>query len=427
MKRNLILEVTFNFFKMRRIIITILMFFTASLTAKAQLFDMLSNPQITINLVHPPTNGLKVNKIAFGPSFGRCSDQIINDLTSDFVNNNIEVINRGNLSRIMAEHNFPTRGFIDQAAAKSLGKILGPSAMVLVKVQRCATQQDKLTANVQQYDSKTKQKYTVKEFYSKTRAFLKATIQTIDLTTGRTFAAQTLEYSPERMNKSTQGFPEFPSDFEVQDVAFKMMANDVHRMFITWTEPKTLYFYDDKDFGMKAAYQALKNNDLEQAFTLSKQAMENCKNTPGAKEKILQHVNYNMGMCYMLLGEYDNALDFLRTAAKVKSGSIVNDAIASCLKQRDLAAAMQQIDDKASMDADNNQMNEDKAIQEEEANTLTNASIIDLTKSKLSKGIIIQKIRTSKCRFDTSAKALVALKNAGVNEEVINQMMEITN
>jgi len=334
----------------------------------------------------------------------------------------------------MADHNLPTRGFIDQTAAKSLGKVLGPAAMILVKVQRFETQQDKLTANVQQYDSKTKQKYNVKEFYSKTRTFLKATIQTIDLTTGRTFAAQIFEYSPERMNKSTQGFPEFPSDFEVQDIAIKMMAFDVHRMFITWTEPKTLYFYNDKDFGMKAAYQALKSNDLEQAFNLSKQAMETCKNTPGAKEKTLQHVNYNMGMCYMLLGEYDNALDFLRAAAKVKSGSIVNDAIASCLKQRDLASAMQQMDDKASMDADISQKNEEKAIQDEEkaiqqeeANTLTNASIINLTKSKLSKGIIIQKIRTSKCKFDTSTKALVALKNAGVNEEVITQMMEVAN
>jgi len=88
---------------------------------------------------------------------------------------------------------------------------------------------------------------------------------------------------------------------------------------------------------------------------------------------------------------------------------------------------MQQMDDKASMDADISQKNEEKAIQQEEANTLTNSSIISLTKSKLSKGIIIQKIRTSKCRFDTSAKALVALKNAGVNDEVINQMMEATN
>jgi tetratricopeptide (TPR) repeat protein len=427
MKRNLILEVMISFLKMRKIIITILIFFAASLTAKAQLFDMLSNPQITINLVHPPTSGLKVNKIAFGPSWGRGSDELIHELTNDFANNNIEVIDRGNFSRIMADHNFPTRGFIDQSAAKSLGKILGPSAMVLVKVQRFETRQDKLTGNVQQYDPKTKKNFTVKEFYSKTRAFLKATVQTVDLTTGRTFAAQTFEYSPERINKSTQGFPEFPSDLQVQDVALKMMANDVHRMFITWTEPKTLYFYDDKDFGMKAAYQALKSNDLEQAFALSKQAMETCKNTPGAKEKVLQHVNYNMGMCYMLLGEYDNALDFLRAAAKVKTGSIVNDAIASTLKQRDLAVAMRQMDDKASMDADISQQNEEKAIQEEEANTLTNASIISLTKSKLSKGIIIQKIKTSKCKFDTSAKALVALKNAGVNEEVITQMMEVTN
>ena len=92
MKRILNLEGMTSFLKMRRIIMTILIFLTASFTAKAQLFDMLSNPQITINLVHPPTSGLKVNKIAFGPSLGRGSDEIVNELSHYFTNNNIEVI-----------------------------------------------------------------------------------------------------------------------------------------------------------------------------------------------------------------------------------------------------------------------------------------------------------------------------------------------
>jgi tetratricopeptide (TPR) repeat protein len=414
-------------FKMRRIIIILIILFTSVVTTKAQIFDMLSNPQITIKLIHPPTIGLKVNKIAFGHADGDCSDQIINELISDFVNNGIEVIDRPHLSRLLADHKFSNSEYVDKKTAFSIGKILGPSALVYVKVQRCTTQQDKLIANVDKYDSKTKKKHSEKVFYSKTRAFLKASIQTVDLATGRTFAAQSFDYSPERVNESTQGYPEFPAQFDVQDIAYRMMVQDVHRMFINWEEPKTLYFYDDKDCGLKLAYQALKSNDLEQAFTLSQQSMDVCKNTPGIKVKILEHANYNMGMCYMLRGEYDNALDYLREAAKLRPGSIINDAIASCLKSKNLASAMQQIDEKASIDEENNLKNEEDAHQAKKDNTLTNDYIIELTNKKLSKGIIIQKIKTSKCKFNTSSNALVALKKANVPEDVIMLMMKKTN
>ena len=417
----------FSFLKRPRIVLVLLILCMSVLTSKAQLFDMLSNPQITLNLVHPPTMGIKVNKIAFAPPTGRCSDQIINDLISDFVNNNVEVIDRNKVESILSEHNYSNGGYIDQATATAIRKNSGASALVFVRVERCTTQQDKSTGNVNQYDSKTKKNFSVKMFYAKNRAFLKASIQTVDLASGRTFAAQTFDYSPEKVNQSDRGFPEFPSDFDVQDIAYRMLVSDVHNMFISWTEAKTLYFYDDKECGLKAAYQALKSNDLEQAFNLSQQALETSKNTPGTKDKVLGHVNYNMGMCYMLKYDFDKALDYLREAAKLRPGSIVNDAIASCIKQRDLAISWQQIDDAAAKKDARVQARDEKADQKEQAKMFTNADVISLTKQKLSKGIIIQKINASKCNFDTSTKALVALKNAGVSEDVISVMMDRSN
>lgn len=424
MQNNLFPKLGFDFLKMRRIIIVLLVFISATFSTQAQILDMLSNPQITINILHPPTIGLKVSKIAFGRASGECSDQIINSLISDFTHNNIEVLDRPHLSTFMTEHHFKNNDNVDRSTAASIGKLLGPSAMIYVRVQRCAIEQDQLTNNEQVYDSKTKKNTSVKVFISRTRAYLKASIQTVDLATGRTFVERTLDFSPEKINKSAQGFPEYPAKFDVQDIAFNMFVHEVHRMFIPWNEPSTLYFYDDKDCGLKLAYQALKNNDLEQALTLSQQAMENCKNTPGVKEKILEHANYNMGMCYMIFNDYEKALNYLREAAKLRPGSIVNDAITSCLKSRDLAAAMQQIDDQASAADANNQIKVEEAVQKEADNTLTNADVISLTKQKLSKGLIIQKIKSSKCKFDTSSKALVALSKAGVSEDVISVMMD---
>lgn len=395
----------------------------STLPVKAQFFDRLSNPTISINLAHPPGLGLKINKIAFGRSFGECSDQITDALISDFVGNQIEVINRSSLESILAKRNLRLKGYIDRGSAAEIGKIIGPCALVLVKVQRCAVQQDRVTEKEKRRDPKTKQDNITTAYFSRTRAFLKASIQTVDLATGRIFAAQVFDYSPEKSNKSYQGYPEAPAKFDVQDIAFRMLVSDVHRMYLPWNEMTTVNFYDDKDCGLKLAYQALKVGDIDQAFTLSQQSVENCKQT-GAKNKLLGQAYYNLGMCYMLRNEHDMALQNFREAEKFRPGGILNEAIAKCLKARDLMSAMQQIEDRASYEADKSQMEEEKAAEQESANLLTNADILVMTKNKIPKSIIIQKIKNSKCKFDTSPNALSNLNKSGVNEEVIMLMMK---
>ncbi len=47
-----------------------------------------------------------------------------------------------------------------------------------------------------------------------------------------------------------------------------------------------------------------------------------------------------------------------------------------------------------------------------------------MTEQKLPEAIILRKIQTSNCRFDTSGEALVALTKAGVSENVVMAMMD---
>ena len=54
---------------------------------------------------------------------------------------------------------------------------------------------------------------------------------------------------------------------------------------------------------------------------------------------------------------------------------------------------------------------------------LTNQDIIKLVKAKISEDLIIQKISTSKTRFDTSVDGLVALRDAGVDDRLLAVMM----
>jgi tetratricopeptide (TPR) repeat protein len=406
------------------LILFALIIFSSSMPAQAQFFERLSNPSIVVNLKHPPKFGFKVSKVAFGQASGNCADQIVDAVQSDFVANQVEVIEREHLNNMLAEHHFTLSGYVDQSTAVAMGKFLGPTTLIFVKIHQCNTTQDRLYDNEVQYDSKTKTKYSVVAYYSRTRAYLKGSIEAVDLSTGRIIGKQELEYSPEKKNKSYQGYPEYPADFDLSQNAMHSMIDDVHKMFLSWPEQREVIFYDDNKGGLKQAFQALKSGDIDQAFELSKQNVEAAKNMPKANDKLQERAYYNLGMCYMIRDDYNNALVNFRTASGIKSGEIVTTAIAECQKAIALYATMKQIDQKAILEAEKKQSDNDNAAQKEVSNTLTNNDVVKLARMKLSEAIIIQKIKLSKCNFDTSADALGLLTKSGVSEKVVMAMME---
>jgi len=418
-------KIGFRNFTFSRLITFLFVFLGFISTSNSQILDEWSNPQVIVFIKHPPGLGLKINKIAFNTATGNCADQIIDALISDFVSNNIEVIDRGNLKTILDEHDFNFTGYVDQTTAVKIGKIIGPSALITVKVLRCETKiQSDLYAIENKYDYSSKREYQVKAYIARTSVFLKVSIQTTDLTSGRIFSARVFEYSPVKENKSYEGRPEAPSEFDVQEEAFNSFAEEAHNLFFSWIETKSLYYCDDKDGGLKQAFQALQSGDQLRAFNLSLQNLETCKNTPGIKEKTLAHAYYNLGMSYMIREEYDKAIENFIEAHKLRPGSLVTSAINDCTRARDLALERQKVDQKATIEAAKSQNETEKAIKANEDNTLTNANVIDLTQKKLPNSLILQKIKTSNCKFDTSTDALVTLTNAGVSEDVIILMME---
>ena len=54
---------------------------------------------------------------------------------------------------------------------------------------------------------------------------------------------------------------------------------------------------------------------------------------------------------------------------------------------------------------------------------MTNRDVIQLVKAKISDDVIITKIKQSKTRFDTSTQGLIALKEAGVSDQLVSVMM----
>src|SRR5262249_49855168 len=55
---------------------------------------------------------------------------------------------------------------------------------------------------------------------------------------------------------------------------------------------------------------------------------------------------------------------------------------------------------------------------------LTNSDVLDLVKANISADVIVAKIKSSDCRFETSPATLKNLKDAGVPDNVVLAMIE---
>jgi tetratricopeptide (TPR) repeat protein len=314
--------------------------------AAGQFWDKLSNPKIRVPLTHPPGLGLKVSRIAFGPARGVQADQFVDALVQGFVNGGIEVLDRARLDVILREHDFNLSGYVDQSTTAQLGKILGSAALIFVNVQRAATDQQRLYEDLR--DSRG---YVHRKHLARTRAFFKASVQTVDLTTGRIFQASTVEATPQQSNETLdQCCPEFPAEFTLMDQALQEAVAQVHRLFLPWSEVRELYFFDDKDCDLKVAFALLKGGDLDGAARQSEQNVETCRTLGPKKDKANAHAHYNLGMTHFLRGDHDKAIGLFGEAQRIKTMDITAQAMADAGRAKTLAEAMRRVEERALVD-----------------------------------------------------------------------------
>ena len=72
------------------------------LPARAQFWDSIVNPDVTVTLIHPPGLGLKVQRLAFAPVSDNVTEDLVSACISDLSNSGqIEVLDRGNIEKIL--------------------------------------------------------------------------------------------------------------------------------------------------------------------------------------------------------------------------------------------------------------------------------------------------------------------------------------
>jgi tetratricopeptide (TPR) repeat protein len=170
----------------------------------------------------------------------------------------------------------------------------------------------------------------------------------VDLATARIFAAQTVDGRSVLENTSYDGYPEYPSRYDARDAALRQGVTQVHRMFFAWDERRQLYFFNDDECNLRAAFKLLQIDDVEGAAEVSAENLEVCK-TADVKPKFFARAYYNLGMTRLLQSRYDEALGHLEQAYRLDGGSIIAESISETRRAKDLAAAMARVEDSAAV------------------------------------------------------------------------------
>lgn len=330
----------------RRLLPALLVAGLAVLPAQAQFWDRLVNPDVEVTVNHPPALGIKAQRVAFAPVANRMAEDLVAACISDLAaTGQVEIVDRGNLEKALAEQKLSNSGLIDESTAVAMGKLLGSPILLFVKVLRADAKHVPLQSSTASWtDKKGGYHPSVTTYVSRTQVEYNATVQAIDLATGKVYSQQRAAFSPSRENSSDQGRPEYPSETEVMELAVGMARQQVHTMLLPWTERRKLIFYDDKDYGMKEAYRQLQLNDTRAALVKSLEALEAAQKA-NAKPKYLGRTNYNVGMCKFILGDYTAALPYLHAARATDPGhKIFASAEEECLRAKGLAEEMGKVD-----------------------------------------------------------------------------------
>jgi len=416
--------------------------------ASGQLLARLTNPEIEVEIVHPPELNLQVDTIVFGDAFGQCAEEVTQALVDDFLGAGLEVVDREHLGAILVEHDLAAQGLTDPETILAVGNVIGPSALVSVRGVRCASERDMSTGvttkrvavgTTTDEDGNKTTKYENREVFvrtARTSADLRVSVRVVDLTTGRVFVGRSFASSPaltrslELQGMFDESEPAYPLESAARDVAVGNVLAEARRMFFGWTESRYVIFYNNDKCGLKTAYRALDVGDQERALQLSMRNLDSCRNERRVKKKVVANAYYNLGMVQAIRGDYEEALANLVEAERMRPGTIVADAIRETRAAEAASEERRKFNEETESLAEAREFflaerveEEREAAEAKAASTLTNEDVVAMVDAGLPEAVIVARIENAGTAFSLETGELKALSDAGVSEAVIVAMI----
>ena len=307
------------------------------------------NPTVAVDVRHPPIVGFVVEEVVFAPPDPSAAPPDLSFLAQ------LE----GLFTRSERLDPNACRAELEQALAQmfiegglrvsTYGNHEDADAMIGINVTRCVVEQDRDYASEVESGGNTRRR-DVREYHARTRVDLTALFDVTDLSSGRVVASRTLTFGPELVDSSPQDYPDYPPTGAVLQLAYALVAEGVGPVLLDQVERRNLIFFDEERCGLNLAYRALDAGNYERALELSLANVESCRPDPAAEitHEDVAAANYNVGMLYRIMGDYDSARENLERARRADpANSVIGDAIDEMLSAEAAAANIGRVEQDA--------------------------------------------------------------------------------
>jgi tetratricopeptide (TPR) repeat protein len=194
-------------------------------------------------------------------------------------------------------------------------------------------------------------------------------------------------------------------------------AENIGHLVFPWTESVKVTVHADKECDLQPAAAQIRAGDFNGAAETMQKAIERQCGAPDDKIALAK-AYHNRGVALTYAGKPDEGLKSLEQAHTLWPGNISEEAIAATRKVI-AARGQQQMQDLEAAEAAKTETANGAVEQAAMGPRLTNKDVIDMVEAKLSDQIILGKMRTTKCKFDTSPAALIQLKKSGASDAVV--------
>jgi len=288
-----------------------------------------AGPRVSVKLQHAPVVAdWRLGTVAFVPPTGVCAEQVVQSVSQGLARHQISA-GPVDMRALLFEHKISLPSFLSKAEVQSLGKPVGADTLLVIRLTRCGyPERTSSWAHPKDWLGIEDQK--VIEYAVTMRASISGTLQALDLKGGRISKALPLEAVPAVTEKSREAFPEGPSADEVQRQAVAMIAGQVERVFLPWTEERELVFFDDKDCGLKEAAALMKAGDVRGALEMSRRNVEACRANPKAKDKHRRRALHNLATALYASDDAEAALPVFEEALRLGGDEEQKEGLEAC-------------------------------------------------------------------------------------------------
>lgn len=373
----------------------------------------------TVPVSHLPELVLpNVKRIAISfAGYGSCA-QGIKDRLSETVTRSgtFELFDRSSLGMALAERDFQASAYADRVNAVRLGKLLGPTAIISGTVSRCNVDVSPLKSQQGRKDKKGR----ISTYYTReTTAHVGLSVQVIDVATSKVVLFRSYSADPVEERSATDEAPEAVHADELLGRAVLEAEQNIEHLLFGWRESISVTVHADKECDLKPAADQIRGGDFTGAAETMQKAIDRQCGAPDDKIALAK-AYHNRGVALTYAGQPEEGLKSLQEANRLWPGSLSEDAMTAARKVIG-AAGEQQVQDAAVAEA---RKSATANAARSEASILSNKDVIEMVQARLSDQIIVGKVRTTSCKFDTSPSALIQLKKSGASDAVVLAVTE---